>query len=338
MNDKVMVSVIIPVYNTEEYVERCLRSVLNNTYKNIEIICVNDGSTDNSLEVIQKVAADNSRVRIINQTNKGVSAARNAGLAESEGEFVAFIDSDDWIHPQYFELLMKCQLENDANIVVCSYVKAKKFADFSELSYDKLNVRNADILQVMNENQLRYVVWARLYKKELLFEHKFAEDFKRGEDTIFNTEVICSADDLNMFVIDEGLYYYFDRDGSAMYTVSHNEVLRVCEHYIDRLNMIKNPVSQKLYLEKTITSVFSHRYSEMFEEDYSEIKKKCSLLIAVCLEKMNELGSFSAVEKTKFWLFAKMPFLYRLFRIITDPTMLHWEKSEKKKRKEELKK
>lgn len=338
MTDKVTVSVIIPVYNTEEYVERCLRSVLNNTYKNIEIICINDGSTDNSLEVIQKVAADDSRVRVINQTNKGVSAARNAGLAECEGEFVAFIDSDDWIHPQYFELLLKCQQENDANLVACGYVKTKQVADFSELSYDKLNIRNADVTQVMNENQLRYVVWARLYKRKLLFGHKFAEDFKRGEDTIFNTEVICSADDLNMFVIDEGLYYYFDRDGSAMYTVSHNEVLRVCEHYIDRLNMIKNPTSQKLYLEKTITSVFSHRYSEMFEENYYETKKKCRFLIKVCLKKMNELNNFSVIEKIQYRSFAKIPILYRLFRIVTDPTMLQWEKSEKQKRKEKLKK
>ena len=109
MNDEVtnMISIVIPVYNTEKYLERCINSILTNTYKNIEVICVDDGSTDNSLSCLQKMAERDNRLVIISQENQGVSVARNTGMALVTGEFVVFVDSDDWIHPQFFEMLLK---------------------------------------------------------------------------------------------------------------------------------------------------------------------------------------------------------------------------------------
>lgn len=96
------ISVIIPVYNTERYLPRCLDSVLSNTYDNLEVICINDGSTDNSINILDNYKVSDERVVVINQKNSGVSAARNAGINVATGEYIAFIDSDDWVHPQNF--------------------------------------------------------------------------------------------------------------------------------------------------------------------------------------------------------------------------------------------
>ena len=101
-----LVSVVIPVYNVEKYVEKCLDSVINQTYQNLEIIIVNDGSTDNSLSVCQKKKLSDSRIKLINKENGGLSSARNAGIECAQGEFICFIDSDDWIELDYIEVLL----------------------------------------------------------------------------------------------------------------------------------------------------------------------------------------------------------------------------------------
>ena len=115
------ISVIIPVYNTESYLSRCLDSVLSNTYENLEVICVNDGSTDNSINILDNYKFSDERVIVINQKNSGVSAARNAGLNVATGEYIAFIDSDDWVHTQYFEILLFAMSCNDSDVAACQY-------------------------------------------------------------------------------------------------------------------------------------------------------------------------------------------------------------------------
>ena len=107
MNGEPKISVIIPIYNTAAYLPRCLDSILQNTYRSLEIICVNDGSTDDSAVILERYAAADSRIIAVNQENAGVSAARNTGLDMATGDFIAFVDSDDWVHPQYFEILIQ---------------------------------------------------------------------------------------------------------------------------------------------------------------------------------------------------------------------------------------
>ena len=113
-----MVSVIIPVYNVEKYLSRCLDSIINQTYRDLQIICINDGSTDNSIQILKKYAAIDNRIVIVNQENKGLSEARNAGLDIANGEYVSFIDSDDWIDLDYYEVLVDLIEKNDADIVM----------------------------------------------------------------------------------------------------------------------------------------------------------------------------------------------------------------------------
>ena len=125
MENNALISVIIPVYNTgkEGYLNRCLNSVLNSTYNNLEIICVNDGSTDNSLEILKQYQLHDSRNSVIDKENAGVSMARNSGIDNSHGEFISFIDSDDWIDKRYYQNLVEYAETERADLVICGYTE-----------------------------------------------------------------------------------------------------------------------------------------------------------------------------------------------------------------------
>ena len=116
-----LVSIVIPVYNVENFVKDTLSSVCNQTYKNIEIICVDDGSTDNSLSVLNFYSEKDKRIKVLSQSNSGVSAARNNGIRAAEGEYICFLDSDDFMHPQNVELQVKAITDSGADIVYCRF-------------------------------------------------------------------------------------------------------------------------------------------------------------------------------------------------------------------------
>ena len=136
--EKGLISVIVPVYNTADYLHICLNSILSNTYKNLEVICVNDGSKDNSSQILHELAEKDSRVKIIEQENQGVSVARNNALDAANGEYISFVDSDDWLHPQYYEILLYLLEEKKSDIAVCQFKNCKEYeADFK--AYDIRN-------------------------------------------------------------------------------------------------------------------------------------------------------------------------------------------------------
>ena len=112
------ISIIVPVYNVEKYLERCLDSLINQTLKDIEIICINDGSTDNSSEILKEYAKKDSRIIIINQNNQGISVARNNGMNKAKGKYIGFVDSDDWVDLDFFEKLYKAAEKHNAQIAV----------------------------------------------------------------------------------------------------------------------------------------------------------------------------------------------------------------------------
>lgn len=155
------------MYNTGNILYHCLNSIIKNTYKNLEIICINDGSKDNSLSVLQGFAEIDDRIVIIDQQNSGVSHSRNVGLMKATGDYIAFIDSDDYIHPQYFEILINAICDNNADIAIGGYKEVYNFdepfdicsqaPEFKQLTYDHLKPPHS----------LRSYIWGRIYKKSL---------------------------------------------------------------------------------------------------------------------------------------------------------------------------
>ena len=123
---KYKVSIIIPCYNSKKYIERCLNSILKDKLKEKEIILINDGSTDNTLEIIEEYSKKNKDIKIINQKNKGQSISRNNGLKEAKGKYIAFVDSDDWVEKDYFYKLYNFAEKNNSDYIYCDYYEDKQ--------------------------------------------------------------------------------------------------------------------------------------------------------------------------------------------------------------------
>lgn len=206
MNKKI--SVIVAVYNTEKYVERCLNSLLNQTYQNLEIIVVEDGSIDNSKKVLKKYA-DNKKIKIIyNKKNCGLSYSRNVGLENATGDYIGYIDSDDYVDLDYYEKLMHAIIDNKADIAICDM----KVVDEETNTETVSRCCNSDEFTVYNvvDNGLAASACNKLFKKELISKYKFAEG-KVNEDIAV---VIPSLVNAKKISYANTYYYYIQRNGS----------------------------------------------------------------------------------------------------------------------------
>lgn len=210
------ISVIIPVYNIEQYIGECIESIIGQTYKNMQIILIDDGSTDASGKICDAYKEKDNRIIVIHQKNGGLSVARNTGISVADGELIGFVDGDDVIHPQMYERLWRSMLLNQADIVECcvSNICDTKDIDFSKVSQeDEIVISGEKALKWLlsigrKERYPRYAVWSKLYKRELIKDELFPVGFVH-EDYCYDTKVFLKA---NRYVIlKERLYFYRKR-------------------------------------------------------------------------------------------------------------------------------
>lgn len=206
------ISVIVPVYNTEQYLERCLRSVLQQTYPYVELICVNDGSTDGSAEILAHAAAQDSRIKVLTQTNQGQSAARNVALREATGDYIFFVDADDFIHPQMLEILLIAVQKSGAP--VAATVETKNYdaslIDTANLQYA---VHTAPLRHILQNEASGSVIWNKLYERELIQNRPFITGIY-FEDWPW---VTCLFADIQKYVtVPYALYGYNTENTSTM--------------------------------------------------------------------------------------------------------------------------
>ncbi|EGO9127675.1 glycosyltransferase family 2 protein, partial [Enterococcus faecalis] len=238
-----LVSVVIPVYNVEKYVEKCLDSVINQTYQNLEIIIVNDGSTDNSLSVCQKKKLSDSRIKLINKENGGLSSARNAGIECAQGEFICFIDSDDWIELDYIEVLLNGMENTNVDISVIQMIKVK---DFNKIAFQSESQTKWDIFEretamreLFSSNLIGYSANNKLYRISLFKSIRYPEGMLM-EDKGTTYRLIDSS--TKVAVNGSTKYHYYLRDNSILRTdfnqknfdsfIIHEEILNFMdEHY-----------------------------------------------------------------------------------------------------------
>lgn len=186
------ISVIIPVYKVEKYLDRCIESIVNQTYKNLEIILVDDGSPDNCPSICDEWAKKDSRILVIHKDNGGVSSARNAGLDVATGVYIGFVDSDDWIDNDMYQFLMDCLSNNNCNVCRCEFYYedidngTTTEADGSEV----VLTGSAVVNQLKNQGYLEGVLWNKLYRKDVIGKVRFREDISAGEDLLFNYYVL----------------------------------------------------------------------------------------------------------------------------------------------------
>ena len=168
-----IISVIVPVYNVEKYLSQCLDSILAQTFKDFECICVNDGSTDGSLDILQEYAKKDDRIKIIIQENKGLSAARNVGIREAIGQYISFVDSDDWVDKNYLQILYRTIENTNSEVVVCNYEKYYEKEDkFSSNIFpqgSKISC-NDNLSLKISKGYTQPTVWTKIIKMKLLKE------------------------------------------------------------------------------------------------------------------------------------------------------------------------
>ena len=249
--DQPLVSVIIPVYKVEAFLPRCLDSILKQSYRELEIICVNDGSPDNCLSILETYAEKDSRIKVIDQKNQGVSAARNNGFQAATGQLISYIDSDDWIHPQYYEILVDCLLHHDADIVFCEGIKVLE-GEERELPLKGVSSRQISMDEAFSLWTVRHCVWGRLYRREVLIGHNFSSEIRIGDDTMFNLDVLCHIEDPKLYYIPEELYYWFMRADSITHTPPPGGVFGEAEWYSRHMDEEERTGSEYLLLEQAI--------------------------------------------------------------------------------------
>lgn len=230
------ISVIIPIYNVEDYLPQCLDSVLEQTHQNLEIILVNDGSTDSCGEICDGYANKDSRIKVIHKENGGLSDARNAGIKIANGEFIAFIDSDDWISPNFCEILLKTALQNKAEIVECGFAK---FENDNEINLEKSSEKSEkfvynteEAVELLMKETLKQMACNKLFKRDII-KNIFFEKNRKHEDEFWTYQIFGNANQI--VKINKVLYFYRQHSQSIMginYSISRLDGLLALEKRI----------------------------------------------------------------------------------------------------------
>lgn len=328
-----LVSIIIPVYNLENYIENCLQSLLRQTYDNLEIICIDDGSKDKSGEIIKVLSEKDSRIVYIRQENAGVSAARNNGLKNVSGRYVMFADGDDYMHYQAVELLVKTLEVKECDMVFAGGLVTPRLDEKDEPLTDiKAEKMTENTLFVDSTDR---AVWGKLYKKEILNGFEFPVGITNAEDFNFMLRLLYANRNNLGYRLDCKLYYYYMRDDSASFhAFSPKNITEItaneqnAEFFIDKEECYLKSFSI-LCLIKAILFVRTRSIGSAYQKD-------CSLAVKKAWKKWKKAflssNSIGIKDKILFTAFYYSRHLYELARLVQDPTMKDFYKQRKKNR------
>lgn len=231
-----LVSIIVPIYNVENYLEECIKSIINQTYKELDIILVNDGSTDNSFSICKKYQQIDKRIVLINQKNKGLSGARNAGLNIAKGEYIQFVDSDDYLEINAIEKAV-CEIESQkVKMVMYNYYNLDNgIREFdNQFLKNKKKISKHEFWEIYCQGKWAFcvVAWNKLYKKSIFEDLRYYEGHFHEDDFLI-PEILDRID--NIAVIDEPLYYYRNRQGSIINTnIDYHRLMDIIESAYNR--------------------------------------------------------------------------------------------------------
>ncbi len=286
MSDQTKISIVVPVYNAERTLRRCVEALLDQTYKNIEIILVNDASSDGSFDIMQEYETLDTRVIAVDNLHGGVSHTRNTGIHRASGEYIMFCDSDDYVEPKWCETLFNQIFSNDAVLGMCGVRVIKSNGDIRHR-----NVGDAKVLSISNffeldkNGEFTYVVWDKIFKKECINEF-FDKSFEFGEDALFVMHYLMQfPGDAKISIGSEALYNY-DLGGmnrlSNKWCDSHHKFAREREKIAKLLAekwLVDSTVLDRYILDKRNSLLVSDIYflaspktKLSFKEKYHEIK------------------------------------------------------------------
>ena len=346
MQSNELVSIIVPIYNMERYLEECIKSIRKQTYKHIEIVLVDDGSTDKSYEICLSHQKLDKRIKVIQQKNSGVSVARNTGIINSEGSWVMFVDPDDTISEEIIESLLE-KVSKDVEVIACTclaFQEGKEAVchffdgDFCFTSMEEKKHLYKQLLDMKygqkGENIFTAigVPWGKLYKRSLLEKVRFIPTLKRAQDNIFNLEIFCTAK--TVIYIDEPLYHYrFDHKGEYFKKYRKDlkdifiNVLKERERIFLEYDLISEKDLYAYYIrEKIMILMCIVRYGILHENNPETMQDKIRAIDNVlensvfdsCF-KFSVFNQLNSLSQKIFWLLMKLKqytLLNALFKII----------------------
>ena len=274
MNSKI--SVIVPVYKAEKYMNRCIDSIINQSYDNLEIILVDDGSPDACPEICEEYAIKDSRIKVIHQKNEGVSSARNNGINASTGDFIAFVDSDDYLDEGMYEYLINLQKEYGADAVKCSYREFANdvFNDNKKCKYESqlFDMTNKDdlskCLSLFSELKIYAEIWSYLFKADVIKNYYFDTKYGFGEDLLFVLRLLPQLTKV-YFSTEKYYNYYLNSNGAV---INKNNISRNLNNTIDVNKELFSAFDSIFYPNiscLTISTIY-----RLFEKNYPAVKAK----------------------------------------------------------------
>ena len=266
--EKALISIIIPVYKVEKYLEKCIQSVINQTYENLQIILVDDGSPDNCGKICDEYAKKDHRIEVIHKSNGGLSDARNKGLEIAKGEYIGFVDSDDYIESDMYEVLYNLLKQYNVDVSICN---------FYTVSQGKIAIKNADngikeynrieiLKEILLDNDIQSYAWNKLYKRELFGEIKYPVG-KKYEDigTTFYLLEKCNK----VVVTGKPEYYYINRQDSIVNNVTETKITDYIELIMQRYDYIEENIKELSNYNKN----YLKRILKTAEQDIKSLKE-----------------------------------------------------------------
>lgn len=312
-----MISVIVPVYNVEKYLARCVDSIINQTYKDYELLLIDDGSTDNSGVICDQYAKSDNRIRVFHKKNGGLSDARNYGLDRVNGEYITFIDSDDFVGADYLSYLYTMITERKADISIVSMMRTtsteKSFCSSTHRCVEYMG--DAALAAMIREKEFNESACAKLYKKELFDDIRYPKG-KLFED-LLTVPFLIKSDTICVYstII---LYYYYQRESSIMHTVDESNMC-MWMYGMDRLLEYTYKINSKAYIyaERRLVKAIFWRIIDwkLFAEDYILIARYIKRKYYSQFKKALLLPELTLKERVKAILFFTNIRMYRLIRI-----------------------
>lgn len=254
MNSNVlgMITIIVPVFSVEQYLPHCITSILNQTYTNLEILLIDDGSQDKCGVICEEYAKKDSRVRVFHTENRGLAAARNLGLKEAKGEYIGFVDSDDWVETDMYRVLLRHMQATDSDVCICGFwsetVSCTKRFFYTEALYN-----GKESLAALINGEIGNYTWNKLYRKELFKDICFPVG-KYYEDVVTICAVLSNS--RITVILDMPLYHYRQRSDSITYSHSGKNLFDYADAYLNRFFYLKEHQHQ-LFVENEATILSS---------------------------------------------------------------------------------
>lgn len=308
-----LVSVIIPVYNTSKYLIRALDSVMSQTYTNLEIIVINDGSTDNSLKVIKSLATIDDRIFLINQLNMGLSSARNSGIENSRGDFIVFLDSDDYFDRKFVEEMISVHQKYGCDVVSCRSLNVNEEGKLIDMMKedDKIIKYNfsQSIMALKEQKNIRFEVWNKLFTRKVIGETRFKEK-QVFEDIYFDREVFSKMN--KMIHINKNLHFYTkERAGNTNSYFNKNKlsIFREIDDFSDLL------ISRKMFKESKVLNYIAIRFVLNFYVDCYQkgINEHNDILASKFNLYYSKIGLLKSMLNPGVFMFKISPKLYLHF-------------------------